>query len=81
MRISRSELRALLDLVNLTNEGELDCDEFLSRVAGYLERLFADRGTGEGAREDDRELLQHLEVCPECREEFDALCAALRGET
>lgn len=75
MRITRDELVALLRLVELTEPREIDCEEFVARVAGYVERL-GDAPAPPGARA----LLHHLEVCPECREELEALLRALGRE-
>ncbi|MDX1578631.1 MAG: hypothetical protein R3266_09100 [Gemmatimonadota bacterium] len=71
-RVDR-ELRELLELVLATAPEEIDCDEFLHRVAAAFE------GTGAGSDlppELDA-VSQHLDVCPECREEYDALVRAL----
>lgn len=73
--LTPDQLRALADLVLKTQADELTCDEWLDRAGGYLEAMAAGRPSPEGA-----ELVrQHLTVCPECREEFDALMAALRA--
>jgi len=69
MRPTRDELRELLRLVAATAPRELDCDEFLARVGSLLE---AWRG---GVPDELRDVAQHLEVCPECLEEFEALLA------
>lgn len=73
MKMSHEELMTLLELVDLTRPVEIDCDEFLARVSGYLEELAARDELPPGY--DD--LLHHLRVCPECQEEFEALYEAL----
>jgi len=75
MRTDRSQLRELLRLVERTAEREIDCGEFLGRVGAYLEHL----GREEPAPTASAELAQHLEVCPECREEFEALLELYLG--
>ena len=75
MDISRDEARALLGLLGITEPEELDCEEFLRRTPAVLERLKA-HDTSE--IEGHRRFLHHLEICQECSEEFEALCAALR---
>ena len=67
------QLRALLELVHATDPREIDCDEFLERVAGVVDALGADAAP---PPELDA-VSQHLTVCPECREEFDALVRTL----
>ena len=76
MSLTREELKKLLGLVDITGAEEIDCTEFLHRVAGYVERLAPD-GTPPAGYED---VALHLRVCPECCEEFEALCRALREE-
>ena len=75
----RPTLEQLLDLlraVEATAATEIDCDELLSRVAAYMESR-----DGEALSEDDRRsVAQHLTICPECREEFDALLRATGEE-
>lgn len=70
MKLTTKELNALLRLVEVTEDAEIDCDEFLSRVSAYLERLLADDGA---TAEAFPEVVQHLKICPECREEFEAM--------
>jgi len=78
MRLNRERLLELLALIERTQEHELDCDAFLQRLPAYLEQreLMADASTLDAAY---AELLQHLRVCPECLEEFEALLRA-RGD-
>ncbi|MEM7310682.1 MAG: hypothetical protein AAF682_28675 [Planctomycetota bacterium] len=77
MNLGSDELRTLLRLVDVTQPAEIDCGEFLDRVAGYLERV--ETGALVPAPEDE-DLLQHLRACPECLEEFEALYAVLREQ-
>jgi predicted anti-sigma-YlaC factor YlaD len=65
-------MRELLRVVLATDPLEIDCDQFLARVAGYLESLAPD----ERPSAEMRAVSQHLAVCAECREEFDALTRA-----
>lgn len=68
-------LHDLADLLLKSRPDELTCDEWLDRVGGYAEAAAAGRPPPDGS-----ELVaHHLDVCPECREEFDALVAALRA--
>ena len=76
MSVSRDELRKLLELVDVTRDQEIDCSELLDRLAGYIERFEPD-GPPPPGYED---VLQHLRVCAECFEEFEALYRALGGE-
>jgi hypothetical protein len=63
------QMKELLRVVMATAPEEIDCDEFLAGVGAYLEAI----GPDGKVPADLRAVLQHLEVCPECKEEFDAL--------
>lgn len=76
MRLTRADLLKLLRLIDVTAAEEIDCSEFMHRVAGYLERL-GPTGAPPPGYED---VVQHLRVCPECLEEFEALYEALENE-
>ncbi len=72
MKSRREQLRDLLRTVAATEPQEIDCEELLARVAAYLES----RAPG-GELPPELELVaQHLEVCPDCREEYEALVLA-----
>ncbi len=75
MKVDLSLLQELLRVVAATEPSEIDCDEFLARVSAYLE--YVDIG-GETAV-DLRIVRQHLEICGECQEEFEALVALHMG--
>ena len=75
MRIDDTELRTLLRLVEATRERELDCDELLQRAGRYVEAIV--KG---GKLKGFETVVQHLEQCPECTEEIDALLDLFRDE-
>lgn len=69
MEPTREQLAALARQVAATVEDEIDCEAMLGRMAAYFEA---------GGRPADlapelAKVRQHLEVCPQCREEFEAL--------
>lgn len=75
--LSSKELGQLLKFVSITSENELTCDEWLDRVNAYADAVSAGLPPPAGS-----ELLtQHLDVCHECQEEFDALMQALRDKS
>ena len=75
--IPDAHLRDLADLLLKTRPDELTCDEWLDRVGGYAEAFACGHPPPTGC-----ELVEHhLALCAECREEFDALVAALRCGT
>ena len=69
MKPTREQLRELLRVVAATEPQEIDCEEFLARVGAYLEGA---KPTGEPPAAL-LQVAQHLEICSECREEYDAL--------
>ena len=69
MKPKRMQLADLLRVVSATEPEELDCDQVLESVGALLESL----EEGEEPPEELAKVSQHLRVCPECREEFDAL--------
>ncbi len=76
MKITREQLRALLSLVEVTEDTELDCGELLARLPALVERA-----APAGALVDvPPEVLQHLRVCVECEEELAVLLEAWRAD-
>ncbi|MFP2924786.1 hypothetical protein ACLESO_06130 [Pyxidicoccus sp. 3LG] len=52
---------------------DFDCDDCLAQVSAFVERELA----GLPRLEAHARVVVHLESCDECREEFEALLAAL----
>jgi hypothetical protein len=69
---SDKKLAELAALLGATEGREIDCDTMLSRAAAYLQAV-RDRTT---LTDHLQQVAQHLNVCPECREEFMALLKA-----
>lgn len=74
--MKREHLLEFLRVVMATAPEEIDCDELLDRVGAYLEAM----GSDQPLPADLQAVSQHLEVCGECREEFDALVRLHRGD-
>ncbi len=75
--LTHDRLRTLAEMLQASRPHELTCDEWLDHVAGYLESEIDGR-----PRLPTASLVEeHLALCPECREEYDALVQALRHET
>lgn len=66
-----NKLKALLECVTETSPEEIDCDAFLDRVGTLVERV----RMGVDPEETMQVVAQHAKVCPECREELEALLA------
>lgn len=73
MALSRSEIEGLLALIGLTSDTEIDCDRCLLVVAEFAEHEL----TGKSVPEGLEVVQQHLSVCAECREEYEALKRAM----
>ena len=72
MPSDEERLEALARLLPDTADEEIDCDLWMDRVGLYI------RAVRDHSELDDtiRQVVQHLEICPECREEFEALLTA-----
>jgi len=69
MPLSNKELKGLLRLVGLTSDNEINCEQCLALVAEFAEHELA----GKSVSESLKMVEQHLSVCSECREEYEAL--------
>ena len=74
MKPTRAQLQELLRVVAATEPREIDCEEFLERVGALLEAL----EPGSEPPPELRLVSQHLEVCSECRADFEALVELYR---
>jgi hypothetical protein len=71
----RDTFKALIGEIAETREAEIGCDECFEQ----LDRFVETRLTGLNADQAMPLVQDHLEICGECREEFEALLAALRA--
>lgn len=72
MNTTSDKIRELLRQAIATEPAEIDCEELLARVGAFVES--ATKGAELPA--ELRIVAQHLEICPECKEEIDALLRA-----
>lgn len=73
--LDREELNKLVRAALETNEYELDCDGCLDEVDRFVELELA----GLDAAAAMPLVHNHLQKCGDCREEFEALLAAVRA--
>ncbi|MBT8485046.1 MAG: hypothetical protein HKO59_03125 [Phycisphaerales bacterium] len=73
---SREQLAALVRQLAVTAPEELDCETVLRHVAAYLEATHADAPVAP----ELAMIRQHLDVCPSCLEEFEALTRAVESD-
>lgn len=76
MSLSVEELRELARYVLMTNPDEIGCDDWLGYAPCYADLVAA----SEPVPEPLRRLAEHLDLCPECAEEFRACLAALKED-
>jgi len=69
MPLSNKEIDGLLQLVGLTEDAEINCEQCLALVAEFAEQQL----TGKSIHEALKAVEQHLSVCAECRDEYEAL--------
>lgn len=72
MKYTLDQIRDLAQATAETRPDEIDCDEWLARVAAYIEA----QGAGAPLDPDMAAVEQHVKVCPDCRAELEALMRA-----
>lgn len=73
MPISSLQIDTLLTLVATTSDDVLDCDGCFDHVSQFVETKLANRTLSESMQL----VQQHLENCPCCQDEFEALLTAM----
>lgn len=72
MKLTIDQIRDLAQATVETRPDEIDCEEWLSLVAAYIEA----QGAGAPLGPDMAAVEQHVKVCPDCRAELEALMRA-----
>ena len=75
MLLSKNEIDGLIQLIGLTKDEEINCEQCLSLVAEFAERELSNRPVSEALKF----VQHHLSICAECHEEYEALQLALRN--
>lgn len=74
--LTRDQVSTIVQMLGLTRDREFDCGECLQHVSEFAECQLADKPV-----DDVMESVEHhLALCPECREEFEALLAILKSD-
>ena len=76
MSIDNQYVVALIDLLSRTKKEEADCGTCIQHLSEFAEVHLA----GKSIREGLLNIEEHLSNCGECREEFEALKAALASD-
>ena len=75
--MSEEKFNELLRMLALTRDQEMTCDECFVQMAEFVEHKLAGKSIPESLKCID----EHLELCGECRDEFESLKAALISDT
>lgn len=75
MRLDSATLKQVVREVMTTRPDEIGCDQCFEQMDRFAEMTLA----GKSAAEAMPLVQDHLERCSSCREEFEALLAALRA--
>jgi hypothetical protein len=75
MTLDLDTLKRMVHGIITTHPDEIGCDECLEQLDRFVEMELA----GKNAAEAMPLVQDHLERCDDCREEFEALLAALRA--
>ncbi len=71
------DLPKMLKMIAITDEREIACDEVYSLLDQFTEMV----ARGEDASRLMPLVQKHLELCPDCREEYELLLSMLKAVT
>jgi len=75
MPLSKQQISTLVSLVVATSDDSMDCDGCFGKIAEFADAKLAGRSLNESMLV----VQNHLENCPCCQDEFQALLAAMTG--
>src|SRR5262249_32471343 len=75
MALTPDEIQKMLDVVRATQSIEIDCDGCLEQVGEFAEAHLIGKPVPEGLKSVE----QHLSICHECWEEFEAPCQSIKA--
>ncbi len=75
MKIETTTLKKVLMSLSITHDEEMTCGECYQEVDQYVDML----NEGKSPSEILPMVKNHIEICPPCREEFEALMEALEA--
>jgi predicted anti-sigma-YlaC factor YlaD len=67
-------LKRFLSMIKNTKENELSCDDVLELIDQFAELAIE----GKNVSEIMPQIQQHLDMCPDCREEYESLLEILK---
>ncbi len=72
----KKDPKKMIDMISNTREEELSCDDVHARIAQYADMALA----GENVDEFLPLVSHHLDMCPDCREEYEALLKIIASQ-
>lgn len=75
-KLNKQSLNHLLNQISLTTEDEIGCDDCFDQIDVFAEAYFK---ADQQALALMPKVKQHLELCPDCDEEFRALLEVLEA--
>ena len=72
--LTKEQIQNLVGLIASTESNQISCDECFGQIAEYAEAELANRTLSEAMMIVQR----HLEQCPCCNDEYEALLDAMR---
>jgi hypothetical protein len=75
MSLSKKQIQNLVALVSTTNSDVLTCDDCFNQIGEFAERSLLGRELSDGMLLVQR----HLEQCPCCKDEYEALLESLKA--
>jgi hypothetical protein len=74
-RLTREQVGSIVKMLGLTRDREFNCGECLQHVSEFAECQLANKPVAEVLASVE----QHLALCPECCEEYEALMKILKA--
>jgi len=73
-KLSKEQIQILVGLISTTEPDEMNCDDCFGRIGEFAELAMEGRELSEGMQVIQR----HLEQCPCCKGEYEALLTELQ---
>jgi len=74
-KLTEAQVATIVKILGLTTDTEFNCGECLQHVSEFAECQLVNKPVGEVIAKVE----QHLAMCPECREEYEALMKILKA--
>ncbi len=75
MKLTPDQTGKLIEVIGVTRDREINCNECLDHVGEYAERELQGKPIAEALEA----VGHHLTICLECREEYESLLSALKA--